>query len=183
MAQAATDRRRIWLGVALALVIAGLVGPWAFDRINVPAQYECSPPNIRLEGDFCGMPVRGVWVISVTADALRGLPAAWARGEPGLSGGVREILLAAVPLLLALPVVTSLVRLLRHDSRRWAMLNVAAWLLSLLLAGPILAAGVFERWMPFSVWGVWLYASVAVGMTAFEIRFLRHAGRPRDLPE
>ena len=48
-------------GVLILFVVA-LLGPWTFDVINVPAEYECSAPFIRLNGDFCGTPMSGLWV-------------------------------------------------------------------------------------------------------------------------
>jgi len=177
MAKLTADKRRIWLGIALALAIAGLVGPWAFDRINVPAQYECTLPNVRLEGDFCGMPVTGLWVIMVTVQTVKSLPAAWLRGEPGLSGGLPEILLAGIPLLLGLPIITALVRIWRSESRRWAVINLVAWGLSLIVAGWIFLAGIYERWNPFGVWGIWLYVTAAIIMVAVEILGLIRANR------
>ncbi|HMS01246.1 MAG TPA: hypothetical protein PKE62_18530 [Anaerolineales bacterium] len=46
-------------GVLLLLILA-LLGPWMFDQINVPAEYDCSAPFIRLNGDFCGLPISGL---------------------------------------------------------------------------------------------------------------------------
>lgn len=37
--------------ILLSLLVA-IMGPWTFDRIHVPAQYTCSTPFVRLEGDF-----------------------------------------------------------------------------------------------------------------------------------
>ena len=36
------------------MVVLGIAifGPWAFDLINVPAEFPCTPPIIRLEGDL-----------------------------------------------------------------------------------------------------------------------------------
>jgi hypothetical protein len=57
---------RLWRIIILVLLVLTFIGPWGYDRINVPAQYECSPPNFRLEGDFCGMPLPGVWAVLVS---------------------------------------------------------------------------------------------------------------------
>jgi hypothetical protein len=40
----------------MALLLVALSGTWAYDLIHVPAQYDCSLPNVRLRGDFCGIP-------------------------------------------------------------------------------------------------------------------------------
>jgi hypothetical protein len=51
--------RKITRVAILILFITSMLGPWMFDLINVPAEYACSKPNVRLYGDFCGMPVPG----------------------------------------------------------------------------------------------------------------------------
>lgn len=57
-----TQNISIFRAGALILFVVALLGPWTFDVINVPAEYECSAPFIRLNGDFCGMPMSGLWV-------------------------------------------------------------------------------------------------------------------------
>ncbi len=47
----------------LALLIISLLGPWMFDLINVPAEYPCDEPFVRLEGDFCGYPLSGFFAL------------------------------------------------------------------------------------------------------------------------
>ena len=59
------NRRRLWGGILLALLLVAGMGPWGFDLINVPAQFECSAPFIRLKGDFCGEPVSAMRGLSV----------------------------------------------------------------------------------------------------------------------
>lgn len=173
------DGRRWWPGVVLALAIVALWGPWGFDRVNVPAQYECSPPNIRLEGDYCGVPLRGTWLITMTAQTFKSLPAAWLRGEPGLSGGAAEILIAALPFFLVLPLLTTLGRIVRDGSRRWRRVNLVAWSLGLVVAGLMATVGLVSGWGPLRGWGVWLYVGLAMGMVIAEARSGRISGRPQ----
>jgi hypothetical protein len=54
------ENRRNWRIALFAFIMVAFIGPWGFDLINVPSQYECSAPNIRLEGDFCGVPLSGI---------------------------------------------------------------------------------------------------------------------------
>jgi hypothetical protein len=56
--------KRVWRVAILVLLLVAIMGPWTFDRINVPSEYPCSTPNIRLEGDFCGTPMSGIWIFS-----------------------------------------------------------------------------------------------------------------------
>ena len=168
------DGRRWWPGVVVALAMVALWGPWGFDRVNVPVEYECSPPNIRLEGDFCGVPVRGTWVIAMTAQTSMSLPAAW---RAGLSVGAVEILLAALPFFLVLPLLITLGRIVRDGSRRWRRANLVAWALGLVVAGLLATAGLVNGWGPLRGWGVWLYIGLAMGMVIAEARAGRNVGQ------
>jgi hypothetical protein len=70
------ERRRIWRVIPLVGLLLALLGSWAFDRTNVPAEYPCTRPHIHLEGDFCGLPLSGLWsiwlYIGVAASAVIG---------------------------------------------------------------------------------------------------------------
>jgi hypothetical protein len=44
--------KKYWRAALLVLLLAAFIGPWAFDPINVPAEYPCSAPFVRLGGDF-----------------------------------------------------------------------------------------------------------------------------------
>ena len=57
--------KNILRGAILLLLIISLLGPWTFDQINVPAQYPCTPPIVRLYGDFCGVPLSGIQVFGL----------------------------------------------------------------------------------------------------------------------
>src|SRR3990172_7764072 len=57
--------QRVWRVVILVLLLVAIMGPWTFgDRIDVPSEYPCSAPWVRLEGDFCGMLLSGIGVFS-----------------------------------------------------------------------------------------------------------------------
>ena len=49
--------KKILRGAILLLFIVAMFGPWIYNLINVPAEYTCSHPNVRLYGDFCGVPL------------------------------------------------------------------------------------------------------------------------------
>lgn len=172
-----SQNKRALRVILLAVALVSFAGPWGYDQINVPAQFECTPPFIRLQGDFCGMPISGLGVIGLMADTLRGLPAAWLRGDPGLSGGWREILLAASPLLLILPLVTTLGRITREQSRWWGAINPVAWSVGLLITGFVALAGFASGWGPGRAWGIWLYVVAAAAMIAGEVWPARVAER------
>ena len=54
------ERRRLLRVILLGLLIAALAGPWFFERLYVPAAYPC---DTRLEGDYCGSPIAGLWMV------------------------------------------------------------------------------------------------------------------------
>ena len=56
------EHKNVWRVTVLALLRVAMLGPWWFSRIVVPSQYPCSNPLIRLEGDYCGMPMPGSWI-------------------------------------------------------------------------------------------------------------------------
>jgi hypothetical protein len=162
---------RIWRIFILVLLLIAFVGPWAYDRINVPAQYECTPPNFRLEGDFCGMPLPGLWVVGVSF----GIIFTTLAGDENatLTMLLVRVLFGLFILLTPLPVFSSLFRLSpgkpswpqgRHV-KIWGLaaagsLGAFLWL-SLLLERP-----------PVQVWGFWLYVVLAPLALILEIAVL-----------
>jgi hypothetical protein len=43
----------------LAMIVLSINGPWGYERLHVPAEYPCDPPNFRLDDDYCGSPLTG----------------------------------------------------------------------------------------------------------------------------
>ena len=82
------NHKQIWRWVILVLLIFAIMGPWEFDQTNVPAEFACNPPHIRLEGDFCGLPISLIRIYSL------------------------------VLILLILPIINTLFLLLRDDRPR-----------------------------------------------------------------
>jgi hypothetical protein len=149
------NNSQIWRGFVLGLLLVALMGPWVFEQINVPAQYACSAPFIRLEGDFCGVPVSGIWILGVVGLSVVGLQG----GAVILSEVGRSILILAV---LGLPLISTAVVLLRGSRRRWIGFQLATFGLT---AGMLLLSGLFSASNRTPVlWGPWLYLAV-VGVT------------------
>lgn len=46
-----------WRIIVLYLPMIAFIGPWSYESIHVPAQYDCSGPSFRLEGDYCCTPL------------------------------------------------------------------------------------------------------------------------------
>ena len=162
---------RIWKhrGRFAILVLAGtaIVGPWTFERFWVPSDLLCSPPYFRLDQDYCGIPLSGLylfeWIFTGFCTALR---EAWAGG--GLpSDQLRELVLMLLFLLILLPLATSSVILLRGNSRIREKIHITAWALSASMA---LFIAVHELPHLFlQVWGIWLFIALAICALILEL--------------
>lgn len=183
MARMAASRRRMWLGAVLALAIVALAGPWVFDRIHVPAQFECSRPNVRLEGDFCGVPLSGVWVLGMVLQMFAGFVAGPVNGDAETGGRLVELLIGAFILALVIPLFTTLAVFLRPASRRRQKINLVAWIVGLAVAGYFFLGGGFVSLSGLHhLWGLGLYTALALGMIITEARAARLSDQP-NLPE
>jgi len=159
------DHRCTWRISILALLLVAFLGPWTFDRIYVPSKYECSAPFIRLEGDFCGVPLSGIqlffWIGS-------GLTAGLVTGEFVNSERIREFLLMSLFLLLPLlPIFCTLLLIPVRDHRRRQVFTIVAWVLAI-------GFGIFWGLINYPklfwiVWGIWLYIELAISALILEI--------------
>ena len=158
--------KNIWRIVILVLVPIAIMGPWYLDRINVPAEYTCSAPHIRLYGDFCGMPLSGIWPFRFIIDGIVYLSAELVTGAIGFIEWVQIFLLGLFLFLLVLPAFNTLLLILRREHRHWQVFNIVAWGLAL---GIGLSIGITDYPKPFGVlWGIWLYIGVAIGALVLE---------------
>jgi len=160
------------------LLLVAIMGPWTFDRIYVPSEYPCSAPNIRLEGDFCGVPISGIrvfsWIIGGSINAGVGLVTGATVFADRGGEFLRGFLVIMVLLLLVLPFFSTLLLIRGGDHRRRQMFHVAAWDLAA-GAGLLLGASGFSR-PHWALWGIWLYIGLAVSALILEVLTLA-AGR------
>ncbi len=167
------EHKHVWRAVVLGLLLLAIIGPWAFDRINVPAQYTCSAPFIRLEGDFCGEPLAGIFIFSWVLLGFIQMVAYLVAGGPFLPERAREMFFSLFPLLLVLPLITTLRIILGETRRRWQVIHIIALALA---AGPTLLLVVASfsslRW---ELWGIWLYIGVATSALLLEVFTLNRA--------
>jgi len=174
--------QRVWRVVILVLLLIAMLGPWAFDLINVPSEFSCSP-NVRLEGDFCGMPLSGIGVFSGMVGGLINLGVRLATGATAFTDVPRELLFSLLLLLLVAPFFSTLPLILGGDRRRWRVFHVVAWGLAvgigllLGLSGSSRLFWVFSRlfWM---LWGIWLYIGLAGSALILEVLVLVAGRRP-----
>ncbi|HSK65758.1 MAG TPA: hypothetical protein VK888_02440 [Anaerolineales bacterium] len=164
MAWLGRDRNFVRITLLLLLAIS-ILGPWAFDRIHVPAEYTCEPPFVRLDGDFCGSPMSWLSLFSWFTDGflttLRHLIA-------GLfAGRAREFLAVLLVMLPVLPFFSMLLLIWRKNSARLKTIHLIAWGLGSLFPLLILT---FEWNGPVTkLWGLWLYILLAIGALLVEI--------------
>jgi hypothetical protein len=173
--------KRVWRVAILVLLLVAIMGPWTFDRIHVPSEYPCSAPNIRLEGDFCGTPMSGIWIFSWIIGGFINTGVGLVTGATVFAdrGGefLREFLFIMVLLLLVLPFFSTLLLILRGDRRRRQMFHVAAW--DLAAGAGLLGTSSFSR-LHWALWGIWLYIGLAVSALILEVLTLAAERRPRQ---
>jgi hypothetical protein len=167
------EEKWLWRTAVLYLLGFAMIGPWGYDRLHVPSPFDCSGFNIRLDENFCGMPVslaRFFFSGEFTRLATR-----------LVTGAIdsRELFPFLLMLLAALPFLSTLVLILFGNRRHWRALHlvilglvtsaVLSWLLQLFAFSPasLLAA-----------WGAWLYLALAIGGLVSEFWTL---GRNRGL--
>lgn len=148
--------------VVLLLLILALLGPWAFDQINVPAEYDCSP-FIRLNGDFCGMPMSGIRFFQLWVGGFFYMLFELISGKFMGQGQEFLLVLAILPLL---PFFTTLLLLWKKDARQLRTAHLIAWALALVLTSLFLIAQINDS--VTGLWGVWFYILLAVGAIVIE---------------
>jgi hypothetical protein len=145
----------------LALLLIAFAGPWVYDSIMVPAEYPCTPPFVRLHGDFCGLPLSGIWFPSTAAQLLVIGVEGLVTGTIGLADLGRDFLLIPWVLLLLLPVASTLLSIWSGDRQRRPVLHLGMW-------GPAaVAIGLGLRTISGSamlsrLWGLWLYTGLVL---------------------
>lgn len=154
------QNKRTWRTVVLLLAAVALVGPWAFERLHVPAQYACS---LRLEGDFCGSPLPGILVFFMIIGGIIELVRALTLTEIDRALQILSVLIAATFTLL--PLFTTLILIIGQGSR--SKLQAITWSVAA-GAGPFLALNTMSTPHP-AAWGIWLYIAVTVGALLLEL--------------
>ena len=136
------ENRNFIRPIILIVFVITLIGPWMFDQINVPAEYACDKPFIRLEGDFCGIPLSGFQFFSL-------------------------FILVGLPILLLIPFFTTLLVIWKKDARRVQTINLSMWGLALILALLVFDFQLKDK--VFYLWGLWLYIVLAICTLVIEM--------------
>ena len=169
-----TEHENLWRAVILVVAVVAMMGPWNYEQVSVPSEFECSAPNIRLDEDFCGVPLTGMWILRMMVSAVVYASAELATGTMALGEWARGFLSCLPPFLLVLPLFCTLLLILRGDRRRWQVVNIAAWAL---VAGMCLLLGISYYPELFWVfWGLWTYIGLAIIALILEVLTLRRQG-------
>jgi hypothetical protein len=163
--------------VILLLFLVAMIGPWVFDRINVPAAYACDSPHVRLEGDFCGLPLPGAWVVLSVFGAVVRIVAGLVSGTMDLALRGRELLPGLLLVLPLLPAFSTLLLIIRGDRGRWPVWHLAPWGLALIAGGWLLLFSSPMSGALIHQWGLLLYVLLAVGALLLETSALIGAKR------
>ena len=170
------EHKHVWRVSILVLLLVSIIGPWTFDLIWVPSEYVCSAPNIRLDGDYCGIPLSGGWIFGGMVNAFIYASAGLVTGTMVFIEWIREALYSLLVFLLVLPFFSTLLLILRGDRRRLQVFNVAAWGLA---AGIGLLIGMFSYpKLYWALWGIWLYIGLTSSALILEVLTLVVGRRP-----
>jgi hypothetical protein len=163
------EHKRLWRTAVLLLLIVSITGPWIFDKIWVPAEYICRPPNLRIDQNYCGLPTPGIQFFSFVISNFFLAISSMVTGEMAFLGFVRELLFSALFLLFLLPLLTTFSLILRGNNQSK---------FAVLVCGVAASVGIFviladngrQIW---PVWGIWLYIGLAVVALVLELSLLR----------
>ncbi len=149
------EHKRVWRVTGLILLLVAIIGPWTFDKIYVPSKYVCSSPIVRLEGDYCGMPLSGIKLLSMMAGGFTNIVVGMVTGTTVLIDRLGEFAFCLLGILLILPYFSILFMTLREGSPGWFVFHVAA--LSLAFGASLLFATFNYPKLFWELWGIWLY--------------------------
>jgi hypothetical protein len=162
------EHQRVWSLGLLVLLLIAFAGPWSFDLINVPSEYSCAAPFIRLKGDYCGVPLPGTWIFLALISQFALTIWDLATGTIVATELSRGLPILLVSCLLFLPFFGTSFTILRRGRPRKHLLHFAVWAIATLsivwwyLLSP-------PEWPSSHLWGRTLYFGIALGMLALEV--------------
>jgi len=172
------ERTHYWRVISLALLILALIGPWTYDVIYVPTEYTCQPPNIRLEGDYCGLPMSGIRVVFFLFEAFISISIGFMNGTAVFADRAREYLFIIFFLLPLPPFISTVVMFWKKDSRRMQAIHLITWGLAAIM-GLVWSLFVFSDPHPqkWRLWGGWFYLVLTISMLTLETSALATKNR------
>ena len=166
--------KRAWRFTVLALLLIALIGPWAYDKINVPAQYSCST-SVRLEGDFCGIPLTGGRIFTFAVGALVGSVGRLIVSEGGIGPEIRNIRAGILILIIFLPLLSLLIMTIRNDGRRFRTSHMLILGAAIGVCAFIASSGFSRHY--WALWGIWSYFGLLLTVLVLELLNYRQARR------
>lgn len=159
------EHKRRWRTAVFILLLISIIGPWTFERIYVPTEYAC-PSSIRLEGDFCGIPLSGVWLFTAILGSFFSVTVRLISDAQSLTNVTRELIFSILYLFLVVPFFTTLRLILGKNHRFWSQ----GLFLGLAVAVALLFWGQSNLSVPpQTLWGFWLYVMVIVTALIMEM--------------
>ena len=178
------EYKNVWRVAILTLLLVAIIGPWWYDLINVPSQYTCSSPFIRLKGDYCGKPMSGIWIFVILATRPIELVVEMVNGTTSITDSVYAILNFFLYILLVLlgvlPLFTTWLLILRGDRKRQQIFHILAWGLVASVGILWVISNISNRHWSGALWGPWLYIRLAVGALILEILMLVLGRRAKE---
>ena len=159
--------KRIWRTAILIMLLVAIIGPWTFERINVPSKYPCQSPFIRLEGDFCGEPVSGIWILSLMIMGMISSGVGLVSGGINFIDWARQFIFSSFLFLLIIPIVTTILLMTGKESRYLRVIQLISWGMAI---GFVLLVGFStssSHW--WELWGIWLFLGSAVSILILEL--------------
>jgi hypothetical protein len=158
--------KRTWRAIVLVFLLVAIIGPWTYDKIYVPSKYTCSAPVVRLEGDYCGMPLAGIRVLSMMVGGIINIVGELVIKITVLKDRFSEFAFCLLGLTLILPCFSTLFLILREESRGGFLFHFAA--LSLAFGVSLLVAMIYYPKLFWGLWGIWLYVGVTASTLILE---------------
>jgi len=161
-------RKSIRLALLLLWILA-ILGPWTYTLDGVPPAEWCDERYVLIAEDRCADLVSGLAML-----AWMPLMAASAVAELFSDGFVvlgRILPVAAIYALMLLPLVSSLLLLVRGDSPRRQRVHLGIMLFAVPVGGrlPFLLNGAYGMVISLRLWGLWLFVVVCAVALLFEL--------------
>lgn len=169
------ERRQTWRIASLAFPYLAAFGPWAYDQINVPAEYSCNFPNVRLEGNFCGVPLSGIGILFMVIEGLGSVWGQYLAGSAVFPSRARELLFMISFILFPLPFFSTMFVLFKRNSRGLQIFQLGMLALgtALGLFWFVILSYPYPHPQIWRLWGFWSYLVTAIGMMVLESLVLR----------
>ena len=161
------EHKNEWRLISLVLFVIAMAGPWTYDLINVPAEFACSAPYIRLQGDYCGMPHSGMGILPGLIGDSFNLAVNLVSGSTTINILGQRFIISLRHNLPLSTLLSTLALILRKNQNQHRISLLVVWSLA---AISILSWSLIlpDQWRLSPLWGYWLYVGLAVSMLVLE---------------